>query len=326
MGSEKHILISRTDSIGDVVLTLPMCAAIREMYPHAKISFLARSYTVPVVRMCEHVDEIINWDELVPLSPADQISFLEKKNIDTIIHVFPKKEIIWLAKRARINTRIATGRRWYTLTKCNKLVFFTRKNSPLHESQLNMKLLAPLGIRKEYSLQEISKMYGLTRIPSLPDRLLNLLQRGKTNIILHPKSRGSAVEWPLESWSELIESLEGKNVHVYITGTAEEKKWVTERITWPQKSYVTDLSGTMSLDELCAFIAACDVLIAASTGPLHIASALGKKAIGLYSPKRPIHPGRWAPVGTNARFIVANEHPKNGMGLGIGVGEVVGEL
>ena len=124
MSSEKHILISRTDSIGDVVLTLPMCAAIREMYPHAKISFLARTYTVPVVRMCEYVDDIINWDEMLRMSPADQISFLQAKNFDTIVHVFPKKEIIWLAKRARIPMRIATGRRWYTLTKCNKLVFF----------------------------------------------------------------------------------------------------------------------------------------------------------------------------------------------------------
>lgn len=323
MSGEKHILISRTDSIGDVVLTLPMCAAIREMYPHAKISFLARTYTVPVVKMCEYVDDIINWDEMLKMSPADQISFLQEKNFDTIVHVFPKKEIIWLAKRARIPMRIATGRRWYTLTKCNKLVFFSRKNSSLHESQLNMKLLSPLGIQREFSLKEISGMYGLTHIPSLPDRLLNLLDRGKKNIILHPKSRGSAVEWPLESWSKLIESFEGKNVHVYITGTADEKKWVQERIQWPHKSYLTDLSGTMSLEELCAFIAACDVLIAASTGPLHIASALGKKAIGLYSPKRPIHPGRWAPIGKNAIYLVADKHPTKGDGLDISIERVL---
>jgi heptosyltransferase-3 len=145
MANEKHFLISRTDSIGDVVLTLPMCAAIRKKYPHAKISFLARTYTVPVVRMCEHVDDIINWDEMVSMSPSDQIALLQEKNIDVIVHVFPRKEIIWLAKRARIPLRIATGRRWYTLMKCNKLVFFSRKKSNLHEAQLNMKLLAPIG-------------------------------------------------------------------------------------------------------------------------------------------------------------------------------------
>jgi heptosyltransferase-3 len=131
---------------------------------------------------------------------------------------------------------------------------------------------------------------------------------------------------PLNPGSKLIESFEGKNVHVYITGTADEKKWVQERIQWPHKSYLTDLSGTMSLEELCAFIAACDVLIAASTGPLHIASALGKKAIGLYSPKRPIHPGRWAPIGKNAQFLVAKEHPSTGGALQISVHDLISVL
>jgi ADP-heptose:LPS heptosyltransferase len=51
----------------------------------------------------------------------------------------------------------------------------------------------------------------------------------------------------------------------------------------------------------------CDVLVAASTGPLHIAAALGVKAIGLFAPMRPIHPGRWAPVGKDAHFVVIDK-------------------
>jgi ADP-heptose:LPS heptosyltransferase len=60
----------------------------------------------------------------------------------------------------------------------------------------------------------------------------------------------------------------------------------------------------MDLGGLMAFIAAADALIAASTGPLHIASALGIKAIGLYPPIRPMHPGRWAPLGKKAVYLV----------------------
>ena len=46
------------------------------------------------------------------------------------------------------------------------------------------------------------------------------------------------------------------------------------------------------------------VLYAASTGPLHIAAALGKLTIGLYPPIKPMHPGRWAPLGNLSTFIV----------------------
>ena len=65
------------------------------------------------------------------------------------------------------------------------------------------------------------------------------------------------------------------------------------------------------MDEFISFINLCDVLVAASTGPLHIAAALGKKAIGLYSPRRPIHPGRWAPVGKDTHALVFDENCEN---------------
>jgi ADP-heptose:LPS heptosyltransferase len=44
--------------------------------------------------------------------------------------------------------------------------------------------------------------------------------------------------------------------------------------------------------------------VAGSTGPLHLAAALGRHALGLYPPIKPMHPGRWAPVGLHAGFMV----------------------
>ena len=63
----------------------------------------------------------------------------------------------------------------------------------------------------------------------------------------------------------------------------------------------------MNLDEFISFIAHADGLIANSTGPLHIAAALGKMALGIYPPIRPMHPGRWAPLGPKAAFFVLNK-------------------
>lgn len=36
----RHIMISRTDGIGDVILTLPMIGALRTYFPEAKITLL----------------------------------------------------------------------------------------------------------------------------------------------------------------------------------------------------------------------------------------------------------------------------------------------
>jgi hypothetical protein len=48
------------------------------------------------------VDEIWEWAELQKLNQQEQIAFLKSKNIDVFIHVFPRKEIAKLAKKAKI--------------------------------------------------------------------------------------------------------------------------------------------------------------------------------------------------------------------------------
>jgi ADP-heptose:LPS heptosyltransferase len=67
---------------------------------------------------------------------------------------------------------------------------------------------------------------------------------------------------------------------------------------------LVDLTGKLDLRQLISFISAADGMVAASTGPLHIAAALNKFALGLYAPMRPIHAGRWAPVGKNAAYLM----------------------
>jgi len=37
-----------------------------------------------------------------------------------------------------------------------------------------------------------------------------------------------------------------------------------------------------------------------------LAAALGRLAVGIYPPIKPMHPGRWAPLGKNAHYVVKN--------------------
>ena len=70
----QKIIISRTDAIGDVILTLPMCGLIKKYYPNVKIIFLGRSYTQAIIEHCEHVDEFINADTLLQLPEKEAVA------------------------------------------------------------------------------------------------------------------------------------------------------------------------------------------------------------------------------------------------------------
>lgn len=299
------IIISRTDSIGDVVLTLPMAGIIKQQLPNSKIIFLGKNYTKDVISLSNHVDEFVSYDDILKLSEQEQLIAFKKLNATHIIHVFPVKHIAQLAKKAGIKNRIGTTNRlWHWLT-CNIKIKLSRKNSNLHEAQLNAKLLAPFNIKTDFSTEELTFFYGFTNIPQLEERYLTLIDSSKTTIIIHPKSKGSAREWGLDNFSKFIEQLPKNSYTVYISGTQQEGELVKELIQ--KHPEAIDLTGKLSLQQFIAFINHCDVLIAASTGPLHIASALGKKVIGLFAPMRPIHPGRWKPIGTHANYLVLNK-------------------
>jgi len=324
MNPQSRIIISRADSIGDVILTLPMCGWIKKHLPNSTVLFLGRTYTRAIADACEHIDEFIDWDEIDGESPGEQLEVIRSYAADCIIHVFPRKEISWLAKHAGISMRIASGHRLHALTKSNKLVFFTRKNSNLHESQLNFKLLKPLGIPDFIELGDVPKYYGFHAEEIAQEEIHSVLSvvHGRRIVILHPLSKGSAVEWSMDHFRALTTLLPDETYAIFITGTSDEGERIKAQGGIPG-DHVYDVTGKFDLAGLIAFINHCDILVAASTGPLHIAAALGKHVVGLYSPKRPIHPGRWSPIGTHAHFICAPEHPKEGSSLSISADEVL---
>jgi ADP-heptose:LPS heptosyltransferase len=301
------IIISRTDGIGDVVLALPMAGVLKELFPDCKIIFLGRTYTKPIIDCCENIDQFIAWDEIIKLDEQKAINEFKKLEADVILHVFPRKSIAELAKKARIPLRIGTSSRHYHWNTCNRLIRLSRRRSIFHEAQLNLKILVSLGAKKKFGLDEIPRYYGFSKVIPLDEKFKGLIDKNKFNLLIHPCSKGSAREWGIRNYKRFIEIMPKDKFKIFVSGTDEES--IMTRIelvdNFPE---IIDLTGKQTLDEMIGFIAQIDGVLAASTGPLHIAAALGKHAIGLYAPMRPIHPGRWAPLGEKVTFLVKEKY------------------
>jgi heptosyltransferase-3 len=300
-------LVSRTDAIGDVVLTLPVCGMLKQLFPGCQVVLIGRSYTAAVAAACPWVDAFLASDELAQLPETNQVAQLRSYTATAIIHVFPNKVLARLGRRAGIPVRIGTRNRLFHWLTCNWLVALSRRHSPLHEAQLNLQLLAPLGYSTPLQLPEVAQLVQLVPAVPVPPRVLRLLEArlpGQLNILLHPRSRGSAREWGLPHFGQLAQLLHAAGHRVFVTGTAAEgvelATWLTENASY----LAADLTGQLALPELIACIAAADGLVAGSTGPLHLAAALGRYALGLYPPIRPMHPGRWGPLGPHAEYLV----------------------
>ena len=307
LGPRPTFLVSRTDAIGDVVLTLPVCGRLRQLFPGCRVVLIGRTYTAPVAAACPWVDDFLNLDELLQLPKPAQVAALRSCQAAAIIHVFPHRALADLARRAGIPIRIGTRNRWWHWLSCNRLVRLSRRHSPLHEAQLNLQLLRPLGAGAAPGLAEVAALVQLTAPGPLADWLRELLaqrQPGQLNVVLHPRSRGSAREWGLGNFGQLARRLHRAGHRVFVTGTAAEGAELADWLREHDACLAANLTGQLSLPQLLAFVAAADGLVAGSTGPLHLAAALGRHTLGLYPPIRPMHPGRWAPLGPHADYLV----------------------
>ena len=281
------LAIARTDSIGDVIVTLPLCGFIKKYSPNTRITFIGRGYTQAIVEACPFVDEFVNFDKHSESS----------LKADACVFAFPDAQVMKWVKAQGVKKRIATGSRIASWKYANDRVFFSRKNSELHESQLNFHLLYPFGVKDIPTLEEIRAWHVLKPQVESPIQL----EPNKRSVVFHMLSKGSALNWSLHQYQELASLLPAAYFNIYITGTEEEG--VRIRKDFRFDSHIIDLTGKLSLPQLIAFISSCETLVAASTGPLHIASAVGIRAVGLYPSKRPMHPGRWRPLGERAAYL-----------------------
>ncbi len=302
IGRPLRIGLSRTDSIGDVVISLTTAAYLK-LVINCEIVFIHAAYTEAVVKHSPFVDERLVYD--TSQTVRDFSGKLKKARLDYLIHLFPVKEIAKAGKMAGIPNRVGTSHRWWNWLYCNHRPSFSRKKSYLHEGQLNLKLLGCLGVDtlvSDKSLGMLSKL-NLPEIGALKEEYWG---PGLPNVVvLHPKSKGSARDWPLEYYRELATLLNNRGFYILVGGTAAEGEQIRKEMPgWLGSAIITDLTGKLSLEQYMAVIGRSAGLVACSTGPLHIAAALGVRALGLYPGIRPMHPGRWAPLGKRADYLV----------------------
>ena len=293
------ILLIRTDRIGDVVLSSPVAAAIKRAIPNADVTFLVRQYTRDLISLHEDVDRVLTEEEIG--AGEEAVRKLKMFRFDAGIALHPDFKWAWRMYRAGIPLRLGTGYRFFSIFY-NRKVFEHRKHTQVHEADHNLNLLKPLGIPVSPAVFRFKLPVGAAAgIRSLLEK--KGWDAEKTLVVLHPGSGGSAADWPAKRFGELARALLARHIFVVLTGNAAEKNLV-DRVAQIGGAGVVRLDGALNLVELSAVLKQASVVVANSTGPLHIAVAFGTDVVGLYCPVPPCHPERWGPYGRSDSVLV----------------------
>ena len=79
----KRIIVSRTDKIGDLILSIPSFFMVKKMYPKAELVVLVRKYNYEIVKNLPYVDRIIKIDDNLDNGPIFILALLALANFAT---------------------------------------------------------------------------------------------------------------------------------------------------------------------------------------------------------------------------------------------------
>lgn len=269
------VLFVRSDRLGDVLLSShAVWAARHTLEPKAlgsqsNVTFLVR----PEYQQL-----------LAPIAPTLSASlfssafkwarFFRSERFDAVVFLNWDFRIALGAFLARLPRRIGSVSKPLSRFLLNEGLRQQRSLSLNHEA--------------EYGL-ELAEKCCRTKLKPLYLPTLGASRHPRETIVIHPGMGGSAPNWPIENYFEVGRRLKRQGYKVLFS-------------VGPSDQVVRDFSGPDdtvwggSLSDLANLFARTRVVLAPSTGPLHLAVAMGVPVVGIY-PKEPVYESakRWGP-------------------------------
>ena len=299
-----NILLLQLKRIGDLILTLPAIATLRENFPTAKMTLAISSECADLLPAIPNVNRIL----LVRRNLRDLALFLRlaREGFDYCIDFTRNDRSALLAFLSGARKRIVYRRRDRFQERRARVYsdFVKVRKLAMHTIDYNLALIGPLSVRN------VSGALHLELPQEVREKANALRRDSKINepyVIFHPGSARAEKFWEPQRWADVIEHVRsGSQISVVLTGGASkaERRHLREvkgRLHQP----VVDLSGKTDLLTLAALIERARLLVTVDSAPMHLAAATQTSQVILFGPTNPFH---WRPLESPA-LILQGESP-----------------
>lgn len=312
-------LLLRTDNIGDLVCTTPLIEALRTAYPQATIDFLGTNYNIDILRHDPQCSQLWSYAKgkhekrvgkklKAYLAKSLLLLRLRREQYDAVILASPD-----------FNKRLVAFARWINpkriygptpKTSCKELPRSYQQVSIDYSAHhvlqvftyahaLNITVKKPESVKLYLSPEEKEKALCLRQT------ILNKEQRPIIGLQL--SARRPKQQWPITYWKQLIADLlsyshvqlfwsPGSQDHLQHPGDDFLAQELLE--SFPKDSLRVD--PTRNLRSLMTRFAACDLVVGADGGALHVAAGLGVSTLTLFGD---VDPAIWAPYSSQGAFL-----------------------
>jgi len=287
----RKLLIVRDDRLGDVILTLPAIERLKAAYPDAVLGLLVRPYLAPLASMFGPVDSVL-------ATGGDLRRTIRDFGPDAAVCISRRPAAAQALRRAGVRRVAGTGRRWFSFL-FDRRVEASRRVAVRHELEHALDLAALAGAAAGPVRFPIEVPAETTRRVAA---WLDAHGIAGQPLVLHPGTAGSCPGWPPARWRQLAALLREADRPVVITqGPADEAAMAAFKDTgFPRFA--------KGLSELAALLSAASLTVSNSTGPIHLAAAMGRPTLAIHAPWKSCGAERWGPYRGDGWALVV-EHP-----------------
>lgn len=299
-----NVVLVRMDKIGDLVLSLPadelpiFAQAKKHWFISSGMEFIADHASPP--RIYTAFKKWWSWAEFCRM-----IRLLRQLKPQMVIVLYAPWWVGLAALLARVNVRIGRLSQWHSYLFFNYGVRQSRSQSQHHESMYNT-LLIESALHKLNCKVNSPPPSPLQLVSAANPKLLAKYDlQAKKYIVVHPGMFGSALNWPLPHYVELVQKLVNHS-KVVITGTQGDRDIILKlKAQLKTQTNIIWSNEQLSPEELLSLLQLAQVVIAPSTGVLHLAASLNTPCVGIYSPRQAESVVRWGPRGKQVTTLSA---------------------
>lgn len=292
------ILLVQTGFLGDLVLSTPVIANIKALYPKAELTVLTTPLAADLVRSHPAVSQVLTFDKrksqkgLAGLFDMQKRIRREKFAIVFSLHKsYRTALLLFLAGiPKRYGFKEAAASFIYSKT--------AKRSDQAHDVLRNLAIFRCIGKEPEELLQEMKIALPADAIAKAESLLAT--KNAKPLVGIAPGSVWATKRWTSEGFSVLAKALASQGFQVVLIGGPDDAEIASE-VESSAALPLVNLIGKTSLIESAAVIAKLDLLVCNDSAPLHLASASKTPVVAIFCATVPEF--GYGPWGTEAEVL-----------------------
>ncbi|RMA96000.1 lipopolysaccharide heptosyltransferase II [Hydrogenothermus marinus] len=272
----KKIILWQTAFLGDLILTTPLIASIKNIFPNSKLHIITKPFGKQVLKNNPYVNKLIIFDKSKD-STLKLIKDLRKEKYDLAISPHRSHRAAYSLFLAGIPERVGFDKGGFSFlyTKKAKHAF-----DGIHEIDRNFRLLKALDKNiSEENFQRFPQLF-LTKEEDQFYKSIGL--QDKDYLLIAPGSKWKTKRWTAKGFADLIKKLYKKE-NIVLIGGKEDKQFTDEILKIAQLNPI-NLVGKTDLRQTFSLIKHSKGLISNDSAPVHMAVAFNIPVVDIYGP------------------------------------------